>query len=280
MPAVMQNRDVTALILASNEQVNIGRGLERLGWLGRVVVVDSGSMDDTARICETFPNVEVVVRPFDSHTAQWNFGLDQVATEWVLSLDADYMLPQSFPAEVSGLTPPPELDAYYARFRYCVFGKPLRGSLYPPRAVLFRKSRCRYEQDGHTQLLRVPGATGQLVSVIDHDDRKPLSHWLSAQRKYAALEAHKLRTTRPLHEKWPDRVRRMIWPTVPATLLYTLFAKRLILDGWAGWLYALQRTYAELLLALELLDAQLRPSEADAADSESEGVSTVRRESP
>jgi hypothetical protein len=50
----------------------------------------------------------------------------------------------------------------------------------------------------------------------------------------------------------------MIWPAVPASLIYTLLAKRVILDGWPGWYYAFRRTYAELLLSLELLDRKLR----------------------
>ena len=49
----------------------------------------------------------------------------------------------------------------------------------------------------------------------------------------------------------------MLWaPTL--TLAYCLFWKRLILDGWPGVYYSLQRTYAELLLSLELLDRRLR----------------------
>ena len=42
--------------------------------------------------------------------------------------------------------------------------------------------------------------------------------------------------------------------------LYALLGKRLALDGWPGWLYALQRAYAELLLSLRLLDARVTGS--------------------
>ena len=41
-------------------------------------------------------------------------------------------------------------------------------------------------------------------------------------------------------------------------MLYCLFAKRLILDGWPGIYYTLQRVYAELVLSLKLVDARLR----------------------
>ncbi len=255
----MNLADITPLILTWNEEPNLRRCLERLRWASRIVVVDSGSTDGTLAIAAEYPQVEVVERAFDDHMKQWNFGLDHVRTGWVLSLDADYILPESLKEEMMTCVLTEGISAYEVSFRYCMFGNPLRGTLYPPRAVLFHKDKCRYAQDGHTQTLKVEGGIGSLSSIIDHDDRKPLSRWLDSQRKYAVLEAEKL-----LAEKSPsslaDRLRKRIWPAVPAAFLYTLFAKRLIFDGWPGMYYVLQRTYAELLLSLELLDRKIRQS--------------------
>lgn len=251
---------ITPLILTWNEAPNIRRCLDRLTWARRIVVVDSGSTDETVAICREHPQVAVLVRPFDTHSAQWNFGVDSVDTPWVLSLDCDYLVPASFPAEVEALSERDEMPAYEARFRYCIHGHPLRGTLYPPRAVLFRRERCRYDQDGHTQALRVDGTVGRLRNPFDHDDRKPLARWVINQQRYAALEAEKLLGTGDAPGSLPDRLRRMIWPAAPAAFLYTLFAKQLILDGWPGLAYVLQRTFAEVLLSLELLERKLKSS--------------------
>ncbi len=177
--------EITPLILTFNEAPNIRRTLEMLKWAREIVVIDSFSTDDTLEILQTFSQVKVIQRKFDDHTSQWNFGLDQVSTEWVLSLDADYVLEHGFEEELASLNALLTSSAYTASFRYCINGKPLRGTLYPPRHVLFRRASCRYEQDGHTQLLKVNGSTGQLRSRILHDDRKPLSHWIQAQDRYA-----------------------------------------------------------------------------------------------
>ena len=68
-----------------------------------------------------------------------------------------------------------------------------------------------------------------------------------------------------------DRLRLMGWPAPFAALLHVLFVKRCILDGWPGWYYALQRLFAETLLALEILDRRHRcdriPAEAAAGGS-------------
>jgi len=247
---------VTPLILTYNEEANIGRTLDRLTWAERVVVVDSYSDDATVEIAESYATVDLVQREFDDHTSQWNYGLDQVRTEWVLSLDADYQVPSALVEELRALSPPGTLAGYRAPFTYCVHGRPLRGTLYPPRTVLFRNDRARYVQDGHTQRLSVDGRVDDLDTPLSHDDRKPLSTWLDNQRRYARLEAEKLADADEVG--LTDRLRRTNVLAPLLTPLYCLFVQGLILDGWAGWHYTLQRTYAEVLLALARVDAQLR----------------------
>lgn len=253
----MNLSSITPLVLTWNEEPNIRRCLEELRWAKRVVVIDSGSTDTTLEVCAGFPNVEVVHRPFDNHTEQWNFGLDLVRTLWVLSLDADYLLNREFVRELESLDEEGPEKAWFVSFRFLIHGRPLRGSLYPPRAALFARGTCRYTADGHTQILTINGPSGSLHTRVDHDDRKPLSRWLDSQFKYARLEAEKL-TGENHPTGLPDRLRKMIWPAAPAAFIYTLLVKGVILDGWPGWYYALQRTYAELLLSLVLLEKRLK----------------------
>ncbi len=89
----MRLEEVTPLILTFNEGPNLRACLTHVRWARRVIVLDSASDDDTEAIARSFPQVDFRVRPFDSHTAQWNFGLSLVDTQWVLTLDADLWLP-------------------------------------------------------------------------------------------------------------------------------------------------------------------------------------------
>jgi hypothetical protein len=171
----------------------------------------------------------------------------------VLALDADYILPDGFRAELEKIEAGEETAAWSARFRYCIFGRELRGSLYPPRPVLFRRDRCHHVQDGHTQRLEVQGATGRLASEIRHDDRKPLSNWLRSQMRYADLEAQHLLTTPAADLNRADRIRRWMFAAPALVFCYTLFWKGLLLDGWPGWYYVMQRTAAEVILSLKLM---------------------------
>lgn len=245
---------ITPVILTYNEAPNIERSLQKLTWANRIVIVDSYSTDETLAIVAACPQVEVLQRKFDTHTNQWNFGIEQVKTGWILSLDADYVLSESLINELKVLNPSEEIDGYFANFQYCVFGKPLRGTILPPRQLLFRRDSSTYIDDGHTQLLAVKGESANLKSHILHDDRKSLSRWLWAQDRYMIIEAKKLIETPYTDLSLSDnlRKRKLIAPFI--VFIYCLFLKGGIFDGWRGWYYAFQRMLAEILLSLKLIE--------------------------
>lgn len=244
--------DVTGLVLTFNEAPNIERTLAKLSWLGEVIVIDSNSTDGTAERAAAFPNVRVIKRAFTSHAEQWNFGLAQSGSaEWVLALDADYVLSDALVDEIRNLNPPAGVHGYSASFDYCIDGRPLRGAAYPPVTVLYRRARAQYEQDGHTQRVRIDGAVMPLTARICHDDRKSLTHWLGAQARYMELEAVKLTTANSLGVV--DRLRRWIVIAPPAMFFYCYFVRGGVLDGRAGLFYALQRATSEAILSLFLV---------------------------
>jgi glycosyltransferase involved in cell wall biosynthesis len=257
---------VTPLIITYNEAPNIARVLAKLTWAQRILVIDSGSTDNTLRILASFPQVKVVTRPFDTFAAQCNFGLHHIETPWVLSLDADYVLSDPLVEELLNLRPSDDTAGYSAPFVYVVHGRPLRGTLYPPRTVLYKTALANYQDEGHGHRVVVRGEIKRVLAPILHDDRKSLSRWFESQRRYACKEADHLLSASRAELKAADRLRLMLWPAPIAVLLSTLFAKGCLFDGWRGWHYACQRLLAETMLALELLERRLggdRPGQTD-----------------
>src|SRR4051812_26253660 len=104
--------DITPLVITYNEAPNIARTLDRLTWARRILVVDSGSNDQTLQIIRSYPQAEVVQRSFDDFASQCNFGLTQISTTWVLSLDADYVLSEAVVAELQTLNPDDTIGGY------------------------------------------------------------------------------------------------------------------------------------------------------------------------
>ena len=247
---------ITPFVLTLDEEPNVGRVLDGLRWARRVLVVDSGSTDRTVEIARSHPNVEVRTRPFDSFAGQSNYALSLVETPWAMALDADYVVPPALVTEIAELPASPDVAGFFAPFEYLVLGRKLRGSLYPPRQVLFRKELAGFEQDGHAHRVRVAGPARSLSTPILHDDRKGLSRWLRNQAAYAKQEAAKLAASRMRELDWPDRLRATMVLGPPAVTLYCLFARGLVLDGRAGLYYTAQRAIAEGILSLKLLQAR------------------------
>ncbi len=245
---------VTPLILTFNEAVNIHTTIQRLSWAKNIVVIDSYSTDETLNILSFYPQVQVFQREFDSFANQCNFGLGKIASEWVLSLDADYVLSDELIHEIESLLEEPDLHSYSIRFKYCVFGKPLRGTLLPPRKVLYKREKAVYKDDGHAHRVCVEGNSKTLRAYIHHDDCKSLSRWLQAQDKYMVIEVQKLIETPDSQLSLSDRIRKQKILAPFIILLYCLILKGGILDGWYGWYYAFQRVLAEILLSVRLIE--------------------------
>lgn len=250
---------ITPLILTFNEAPNIERTLSKLCWAKDIVVVDSYSSDETLELAKKFPQVRIFQRAFDTHANQWNYGLKEtgISTDWVLALDADYILTNELIEELKSLTPSQEISGYRAHFKYCVFGNPLHSTVYPSVTVLYRNEKATYQQDGHTQLVVINGAVEDLLSPILHDDRKSLSHWLISQNRYMKLEVGKLQEAKCKEIGWADRLRKLRFPFPFFMFFYCLFVRGGIFDGWAGIYYAFQRMLAEIILLLQLIELDL-----------------------
>ena len=246
--------DITPIIITYNEAPNLRRTLDKLLWARRIVVIDSGSTDETIAILQRYQNIKVFHHSFVDFASQCNFGIRQVMTPWVLSLDADYELSDELVTELQSLVPAEGTSGYRAKFIYRVYGRPLRGSLYPARTVLYRRANAIYRSQGHGHRVSVSGDVLPLNAPIYHDDRKSLAHWFSSQQRYARQEAEHLLSANRSTLSQADRVRLVAWPAPLVVLVYTLFVKGCLLDGWPGWFYVLQRVLAEMMICLEIID--------------------------
>jgi glycosyltransferase involved in cell wall biosynthesis len=188
---------VTPVILTFNEGSNIRTTLSSLEWAPRVVVLDSGSTDQTEQIARSFGNVDWFVRGFDSHRAQWLYAIYEtsIATDYVLALDADMRPGVGFQDELDAFLERHDFAGAKIPFEYRILGRRLTASIYPAQIRLFRKSLVRIDQPGHSQVFEVNGTVYRFRSQLIHEDLKPVNRWLSNQVKYAALEAARIKST-------------------------------------------------------------------------------------
>jgi glycosyltransferase involved in cell wall biosynthesis len=252
--------DITPILLTYNEAPNVQRTLSRLTWAKDIVVVDSGSTDGTLEILLKFPQVRIFRRTFDTHGNQWRYAVREtaIATNWILRLDADYVLSDELISELSALDPNGTVSAYRIGFDYAIFSRHLRSSLYPANTILLRKGYFDVCDRGHTEAWSVNGPIADLHGRVIHDDWKPTEHWLNSQTRYMKRELEEIRGGGAGLRAWL----RLTPPLMPlGVFFYCLFGKGLIANGKAGLFYALQRSVAEAILSLMALEQQLRSSE-------------------
>lgn len=248
---------ITPLILTYNEAPNIGRTLTTLKWAKRVVVLDSGSTDDTESIARSFPNVDWQFRPFDSFKEQTDFGIHQtnIKTDYVLALDADMRLGVGVVEEMHERFLPGKYDGGLFTFKYCVSGVPLAGSIYPAQVRLFRRSLIQVQQVGHGHKFNLTGSIYRFKTLLFHDDRKSIERWTTSQLLYSLQELNRILSSPSFNIR--DRLRQNgVMPWIVG--IYSYLRAGGPFRGAAASRYAYERMMYECLLAIRVTTERLK----------------------
>jgi len=126
---------LSAIVIAMNESANIGDCLDSLAFCDEIVVVDSGSTDDTVAIAES-KGARVVYRAFEGFGRQFNHALDQATGVWVLSVDADERVSPALRAEIEHAVADGGADGYEMPRLSSFCGRFMRHSGWYPDYVL------------------------------------------------------------------------------------------------------------------------------------------------
>jgi len=228
------NTPVTGLsccIITKNEALRIGDCIRAVKDLADdIVVVDSGSTDETIAIAESL-GARVIHHDWPGYGPQKRYAEDCARHDWILNVDADEMVTPELAREIKALLAAgPELHAYKFHIRnvypnqtrprlWADFHNYVR--LYDRRFVRFRESTVHDTVD--TKDERV----GQLKGSVTHFSARSYAHIRHKLDSYHAAQAKVLRKP-----AW------VIWSRVPfeyplTFIRYYLF-RRHFTGGWDG----------------------------------------------
>lgn len=170
---------LSVIVITRNEQAAIRRCLESVAWADEIVVLDSDSSDDTARIARECGAKLHTTVDWPGFGAQKNRALDLATGDWVLSLDADEWITPELRAEIQRTVAAPGGSAAFQMPRlssYC--GRFMRHSGWWPDHVtrLIKRGAARFSDDLVHERLLVEGVTGTLreplrhAAIVDLDD--------------------------------------------------------------------------------------------------------------
>jgi glycosyltransferase involved in cell wall biosynthesis len=180
---------ISIAILACNEAANLRRILPSVAWADELVLVDSGSTDDTVAIAQEF-GAKVFPEPWKGYGAQMNSAIDKCAGPWVFSLDADEELTPELQAEIQSLLQgEPKFDAYWVPRRNQIFGRWMRhGGQYPDYKLrLFRQGTARLPEDTEPHATpKWAGPTGRLRGDLLHYQYPSIALYVEHMNRYSS----------------------------------------------------------------------------------------------
>ncbi|MEI6543805.1 MAG: glycosyltransferase family 2 protein [Methylococcales bacterium] len=243
---------LSVIIITKNEAVHIGRCLESIAWADEIIVLDSGSDDDTVSICRRYTD-KVYETDWPGFGLQKQRALDKATGDWVLSIDADEMVTAELRAEIERVMQENKLQAYEIPRLSSYCGRQMRhGGWWPDYVLrLFRRDVGRFSEAAVHEKVLVEGKVGQLVSPFHHETAVNLEEILDKVNSYSSLGAQML------HEKG---VRSSVSKAVLKALWMfnrTYWLKAAFLDGRQGLMLAVSNaevTYYKYLKLLELQD--------------------------
>ena len=185
--------NLSAIVIARNEEAAIGACLDSLAWCQEIVVVDSGSKDRTPEIARA-RGAKVIDHEWEGYGRQKSFAVGQATHDWVICIDADEIVGPALRASIEGALADPAFRAYEMARCNRFMGAWLRhGEGYPDWILrLFDRRSARWSDDPVHEKVVTDERVGRLDGDLLHESAETLHSYLEKQNLYTTLQAQAL----------------------------------------------------------------------------------------
>ena len=271
--------DITAIILAYNEEKHIQRCIQSLKFhIKRIVVIDNYSTDNTLSILKK-NNIEVFQNKFINYAIQftWGMNISEIKTKWILRIDSDEYLTKEFAATISD-----KLNALASNIsgvsinrRNIFLGKEIKfGGTFPQKIVrIWKNGKGKINDVWCDENVLVDGKIEYINQDIIDNRLIDLNSWIAKHKEFANRETinffthfqNNTRIDNKSFDKSKSEKRRYFLkhnvyykaPVILRPLLYFVYRYFLLfgfLDGWQGLKYHyLQGFWYRFLVDLKIL---------------------------
>lgn len=241
---------VSVTIIAKDEEERLPYTLESVkGWVDEIILVDSGSTDNTIKIAEQY-GAKIFHNEWKGYGQQKIFSENKASNKWILNLDADEEISAELKNQIISLfqnSRQDEFPAYKMYWKMIFFTQEKS----PVLAVgsnfvrLYNKEKAGFNDSAvhDSVLLKNPSEKlGELKAPVYHRCFKSMKHWSDKINSYTSLQA----------EDWYKSGRagpsclRIIFEPIFA-FLKSYFIRRYIFYGIDGFQASLMYSYAKML---------------------------------
>lgn len=272
---------VTVVIPIKNEAVNLPACLNNLGDFAEVVVVDSGSSDDSAEIARQY-GAKVLCFDWNGQFPKkrnWCLCTYDFQTEWVLFLDADERVTPEFVRELGDVTRDTRCNGFWVTYQNYFMGRLLKHGDPFRKLPLLRVGYGEYERidesrwskldmEVHEHLI-VEGEVGYIKSPLIHNDFKGLEAYYERHNQYSSWEAERYLAARTGAGKswtWRQKLKYRLLGSAALPILYFLGAyvwKLGFLDGRAGFRFCVSKMFYFAQVNFKIAERQTQMSSHD-----------------
>lgn len=235
----MQPLPLSIFLITRNEADRIGPTLAALSSLSDdIVVVDSGSTDDTVAIARA-AGARVIHHDWPGYGPQKRFAEEQCRHPWLLNLDADERMPPDLATEIRALfsSGEPGADAYEIRIAEIFPGEavPHRFAYTLAPVRLYRRDKGRYSSSTvHDRVDLAPGArVARLAGTIHHFSVRSIGDQIAKLNAYSDAQVDDLARRGKTIPTW------RIFVEFPAAFLKAWIGRRHFLRGGYGFITAM-----------------------------------------
>lgn len=180
---------LTVVIPTLNEEIDLPRTLDSVKFADEVIVVDSGSTDETIKIAKAM-GARVVEHAFTSYSNQRNFCDSLVDTGWILSLEADVVIPKRLAEEIRSSIENTGCEAFYLGRINIIWGRPIMYTDWGPsddcHIWLYKKDSGKWVSDVHEHY-ETARPTGKLANNLVHYNYRTVAEFIDKTNLYSEM---------------------------------------------------------------------------------------------
>lgn len=233
--------------------MHIRRCLDSVVWADEIIVLDSGSDDNTVEICRYFTD-KIYQTDWPGFGPQKQRALAKAQGDWVLSIDADEVVSEALQSEIKRAVQNEAIHGFEIPRLSSYCGRQIRhGGWWPDYVLrLFRRSSGRFTDSVVHERVIVSGAVSRLNSPLLHDAFVDLDEVLSKVNHYSSSGAEML-YRKGVRSSLPKAVGKGFW-----TFVRTYLLRGAILDGAQGFMLAVSNAEGAYYKYLKVLEIQNR----------------------
>lgn len=250
---------LSAFIISKNEADRIGRPIQSvIDWVDEVIVVDSGSTDDTVAVAERL-GARVVHHDWKGYGPQKRYGEEQCRNDWLLNLDADEEVTPELADEIRSKFADNSYDRadgwrIMIRDMYAHEDAPAPWAYGYHQIRLYDRRKGRFSASTvHDTVRPDEGATiDNLAGIMAHRSIRSLDFQVGKYNRYSGMQVEDMRA------RGRTLPRTRLLTEFPVSFFKAYFVRKYRKYGWWGFILSMNYAHARFLRVAKAYEAELQ----------------------